>query len=131
MNSCSEKDIADFIREHYSAAGTEVEGVGRRRVRVRMPPEFQDVTDFCGLLQETFGAHVDLVVDDNPNKCVVFEVYAPHKRAAVQCVAVDEDTPGNTALEMAMPVVVLGVMYAAWCACGLFENAYHRNATAQ
>jgi hypothetical protein len=76
----TEKEIAQFVRDHYSAAGVEVEGVGQRRVRIRMPPEFEDVTDFCGLLQETYGAHVDLVVDDHDKKCVVFEVYAPRKR---------------------------------------------------
>ena len=69
--------VADYVREVYSHDGLEVESTGDDRIRVRMPPTFHNVTEFCRRLHVEFdGACVDLVVDDN-NTSIVFEVYAP------------------------------------------------------
>ena len=79
-----EEEIADFIRENYSTplggvaargTGLEVMCTGAGRIRVRMPPNFEDVSEFCRNIWEYFQAKVDLVIDDNSRSCVVFEVY--------------------------------------------------------
>lgn len=72
----SSDDVAAYVREVYSHDGAEVESIGDDRIRVRMPPCFHNVTEFCQRLFVEFnGACVDLVVDDN-NTAVIFEVFA-------------------------------------------------------
>jgi len=123
-----EKIIASTIRDHYSAAGVEVEGLGDRRVRVRMPPEFADVTNFCGHMQEEYGAHVDLVVDDNDQKCVVFEVCVPkmslHTNSSPPPVeeAVSETPWWATVVQAVVPVAGAFATYYVFNAARLAQS---------
>ena len=81
-----------------------MEGIGDNRVRLRMPPDFMNVTALCRDLYEVFGAHVDLVIDDNANSCVVFEAILPRSRAEI--------TQDNNALDL--PRQAEGGSYSAW-----------------
>jgi len=72
-----DSELAQFVRETYSRDGVEVEGIGANRTRLRMPPDFHDVTGLCRELLTVFGACVDLSIDDSEGKCVVFEVFQP------------------------------------------------------
>lgn len=72
-----DSELAQFVRDTYSRDGVEVEGIGANRTRLRMPPDFHDVTGLCRELLTVFGACVDLSIDDSEGKCVVFEVFQP------------------------------------------------------
>ena len=77
------QSIADYVREHYTDQGVEVEGTGSGRMRLRMPPEFHNVTEMSRDLIFNFDAVIDLVIDQqgsqNQKSCVVFEVYCEER----------------------------------------------------
>ena len=71
-----EPPVAQFIRDHFSRDGLEIDGVGEDSVRVRMPPNFTNMTDFCARLLEEHGAFVDYCIEENAaNTSVILEVY--------------------------------------------------------
>ncbi len=74
MDSFS-SEMAAYVRDAYSDAGVEIEGTGAGRIRLRMPPEFHDITRLAQELCVRFGGRMDLVIDDAASKCVILEVY--------------------------------------------------------
>ena len=68
-------DMAAYVRDTYSDEGVEIEGTGAGRIRLRMPPEFHDVTRLAQELCVRFGGRMDLVIDDAASNCVILEVY--------------------------------------------------------
>lgn len=108
--------LAEFIRTNYSQDGIEVEGEGAGRIRVRMPPEFHDVTSFCGDLQHNFDAHIDLCIDDNANSCVVFDVYIVQQEAPTYCANPKSPQPqppvGTAAIQRPPPSVLTVFAFA-------------------
>jgi hypothetical protein len=97
------RDIAEYVRTYYTDQGVEVEGTGSGRMRLRMPPEFHNVTEMCRDLVQNYDAVVDLVIDEQGGQksCVIFEVYCEHRqirqlRRLGDSEADDTDTDGDT-----------------------------------
>ena len=152
-----EEEIADFIRDNYSTpiggvaergTGLEVMCTGAGRLRVRMPPNFEDVSEFCRNLWEYFQAKVDLVIDDNSRSCVVFEVYcrpqwadidasppdtapvAEPIRSAPQPPPAAAPPPSSTFSSLVAALVPVAVSSVAWAAFTVYSTTGVFNASA-
>jgi len=75
--SLTEPPVAQYIRDHFSQDGLEVDGVGEDTVRVRMPPNFHNLTDLCAQLLDEHNAFVDFSIEESAGvTSVILEVYS-------------------------------------------------------
>jgi hypothetical protein len=85
------RDIAEYVRTYYTDQGVEVEGTGSGRMRLRMPPEFHNVTEMCRDLVQNYDAVVDLVIDQHCEHRQIRQL-----RRLGDSEADDTDTDGDT-----------------------------------
>ena len=118
-----EPPVAQFIRNHFSRDGLEIDGVGEDSVRVRMPPNFTNLTDFCARLQEEHGAFVDYCVEENTSvTSVILEVYTTDITVSRNEVGIEAEAPAleggaascvyTMAMSIACSAVAAGAAYA-------------------
>ena len=68
--------LVQDIRDTWSASGVEVESTAGNKVRLRMPPYFQGVQEFCESLQP-YQVAIDLETSTNGGAIsTIFTVYA-------------------------------------------------------
>lgn len=71
--SIEPSDVAEFIIDHFSGQGLEIQSTGDDNIVVNLPPTFRDVTTFCESLYKEFGSVVDMEYDNENLKAIVWK----------------------------------------------------------
>ena len=71
--SVEQSDVAEFIIDHFSGQGLEIQSTGDDNIVVNLPPTFRDITTFCESLFKEFGSVVDMEYDNESLKAIVWK----------------------------------------------------------
>jgi len=90
--------LSEYVAQHFRLDMLEVESVGNKKLRVRLPPEFHGLTEFCKALHVEFGANVDVVVENDGSgaSSAVLEIHEPS-------ISVEDDRTENDRVEKQSP----------------------------